>query len=126
MWHIHLSRRSDGSPVLDPRPRPGYTAGPWVADLFAKTLSSLSPSPDSGQPYRRYHLIVPKANRPVLQNEDRRIVFAIPYQEQFAGTTFREYKGDPANVAITEEKPITCGRLVSTHFKKQVQRGVIL
>ena len=41
-----------------------------------------------------------------MQNEDRRIVFAIPYLDRYTmiGTTDREYHGDPAQVSITEQE----------------------
>ena len=47
----------------------------------------------------------------MFQNSDGRIVFCIPWQEDFSliGTTDRDYHGDPAKVkASTEEIDYLC------------------
>ncbi|MFO6382484.1 FAD-dependent oxidoreductase, partial [Pseudomonas aeruginosa] len=70
------------------------------------------------------HIIVPKLyegeHAYILQNEDRRIVFAIPYLDRFTmiGTTDREYQGDPAKVAISEEETAYLLQVVNAHFKQ--------
>jgi len=58
----------------------------------------------------------------MFQNSDGRIVFAIPYQDDFTliGTTDRDYHGDPAKVkASTEEIKYLCDS-VSEYFAKPV------
>ncbi len=42
----------------------------------------------------------------IFQNSDGRIIFAIPYHDDFTliGTTDQDYKGDPQDVAITPEE----------------------
>ncbi|MNE39980.1 Aerobic glycerol-3-phosphate dehydrogenase [compost metagenome] len=64
----------------------------------------------------------------ILQNEDQRIVFAIPYLERFTliGTTDREYTGDPAKVAITEGETDYLLKVVNEHFNHQLSRTDIL
>lgn len=59
----------------------------------------------------------------ILQNDDRRIVFVIPYLEQFSliGTTDREYRGDPAQVMVTEDEIQYLLAVVNRHFKRQLQ-----
>nr|BFE94768.1 hypothetical protein GCM10020185_53040 [Pseudomonas brassicacearum subsp. brassicacearum] len=66
--------------------------------------------------------------RTFCKNEDQRIVFTIPYLNQFTliGTTDREYTGDPAKVAITEGETDYLLKVVNAHFKKQISRGDIL
>ena len=77
-------------------------------------------------------LIVPKLydapNAFILQNEDQRIVFTIPYLDQFTiiGTTDREYTGDPAKVSITEAETDYLLNVVNSHFKQQLSRDDIL
>jgi glycerol-3-phosphate dehydrogenase len=59
----------------------------------------------------------------MFQNSDGRIVFAIPYQDDFTliGTTDRDYDGDPAKVkASTEEIEYLCAS-VSEYLTKQVR-----
>src|SRR4030095_9929802 len=42
----------------------------------------------------------------MFQNEDGRIVFVIPYENEFTliGTTDRDYEGDPARVEISKDE----------------------
>ncbi len=64
----------------------------------------------------------------ILQNEDQRIVFCIPYLERFTliGTTDREYSGDPAKVAITEQETDYLLNVVNEHFNQPLSRADIL
>ncbi|MNM50230.1 Aerobic glycerol-3-phosphate dehydrogenase [compost metagenome] len=57
-----------------------------------------------------------------MQNEDRRIVFAIPYLEQYTliGTTDQEYLDDPQKVEITEVEIDYLLAVTNSHFKKQL------
>jgi glycerol-3-phosphate dehydrogenase len=64
----------------------------------------------------------------VFQNEDRRIVFAIPYHEDFTliGTTDVDFHGDPAEVRIeTSEIAYLCA-LVNRYFRRQIGPADIL
>ncbi|UIJ74051.1 glycerol-3-phosphate dehydrogenase [Aurantimonas sp. HBX-1] len=58
----------------------------------------------------------------IFQNEDGRIIFAIPYEEDFTlvGTTDRDYEGDPGKVAITEEETRYLLGAASEYFKRPV------
>ncbi|MBX9764888.1 MAG: glycerol-3-phosphate dehydrogenase [Pseudomonadaceae bacterium] len=129
LWHIHLER-SDGS-LFSIRARALVNAaGPWVARFIREDLKQESPY--GIRLIQGSHIVVPQLfegeQAYILQNEDRRIVFAIPYQERFTliGTTDREYQGDPAKVAITDEETDYLLNVVNNHFKKQLQRSDIL
>jgi glycerol-3-phosphate dehydrogenase len=72
------------------------------------------------------HIVVPKLYAHdrcyIFQNGDGRIVFAIPYQGDFTliGTTDRDYHGDPAEVAASDEEiAYLCG-VASEYFAKPV------
>jgi len=58
----------------------------------------------------------------MFQNADGRIVFVIPYQEDFTliGTTDRDYDGDPAKVKITPEEIDYLCKSVSEYLAKPV------
>ena len=105
-------------------------AGPWVAKFIKDDLKL--DSPYGIRLIQGSHLIVPKLydapNAFILQNEDQRIVFTIPYMDQFTliGTTDREYTGDPAKVSITEQETDYLLNVVNAHFKKQLSRDDIL
>jgi len=72
------------------------------------------------------HVVVPRlfAHRfaYVFQNEDRRIVFAIPYQQDFTllGTTDVEYRGDPAAVRIEAAEITYLCALANRYFRRQI------
>ncbi len=129
LWHIHLER-ADGSLYSIRAHALVNAAGPWVARFIEDDLKQKSPY--GVRLIQGSHIIVPRLfdgeQAYILQNEDRRIVFAIPYLERFTliGTTDREYQGDPAQVAITEEETTYLLEVVNAHFKQQVSRTDIL
>lgn len=129
LWHIHLER-ADGT-LLSIRSRALVNAaGPWVARLLKDDLKQKSPY--GIRLIQGSHIVVPQLyegeHAYILQNEDRRIVFAIPYMGRFTliGTTDREYQGDPAKVTITEEETRYLLDVVNQHFKKQISADDIL
>ncbi|VVM52903.1 Aerobic glycerol-3-phosphate dehydrogenase [Pseudomonas fluorescens] len=129
LWHLHLER-ADGSLFSIRAKALVNAAGPWVAKFIRDDLKMESPY--GIRLIQGSHLIVPKLyegeHAHILQNEDQRIVFTIPYLNHFTliGTTDREYTGDPANVAITEGETDYLLKVVNAHFKKQVSRDDIL
>jgi glycerol-3-phosphate dehydrogenase len=72
------------------------------------------------------HIVVPKIfdhdNAYILQNEDNRIVFVIPYEEDYSliGTTDVDYQGDPKAAKISKDEIDYLIGVVNTHFKKQL------
>ncbi|MGR5723194.1 glycerol-3-phosphate dehydrogenase, partial [Escherichia coli] len=56
------------------------------------------------------HIVVPRVHTQkqayILQNDDKRIVFVIPWMDEFSiiGTTDVEYNGDPKAVKIEESE----------------------
>lgn len=72
------------------------------------------------------HIVVPRLyegeHAYILQNVDRRIVFAIPYERAFTliGTTDLSYEGDPAAVAISPVEIDYLCAAVSRNFARAV------
>jgi glycerol-3-phosphate dehydrogenase len=70
------------------------------------------------------HVVVPRlfAHRfaYIFQNEDRRIVFAIPYEQEFTllGTTDVDFHGDPASVTIEPAEIAYLCALANRYFKQ--------
>jgi glycerol-3-phosphate dehydrogenase len=129
LWHVHLER-ADGS-LYSVRARTLVNAaGPWVARFIKDDLKQKSPY--GIRLIQGSHIVVPRLHDGehayILQNEDRRIVFAIPYLERFTliGTTDREYQGDPAKVAITEEEIDYLLQVINAHFKQPLTRADVL
>jgi glycerol-3-phosphate dehydrogenase len=129
LWHLHLER-ADGSLFSIRAKALVNAAGPWVAKFIRDDL--MMESPYGIRLIQGSHLIVPRLyegeHAHILQNEDQRIVFTIPYLNHFTliGTTDREYTGDPAAVAITEGETDYLLKVVNAHFKKQISRDDIL
>ncbi|WP_328702838.1 glycerol-3-phosphate dehydrogenase [Arenibaculum pallidiluteum] len=100
-------------------------AGPWVADLLSARLGT--PSRHKVRLVKGSHIVVPRVfegdHAYILQNTDRRIVFAIPYEQRFTliGTTDLDYSGDPASVAIAPEEVDYLCAATSRYFRKPVR-----
>ena len=99
-------------------------AGPWVESLLKDTLQL--PSPKSIRLVKGSHIVVKKLfDHPyayIFQNPDKRIIFAIPYENDFTliGTTDVEYHGDPGAVAIDADEVDYLCRMSNRYFNSQI------
>ncbi|WP_370446431.1 glycerol-3-phosphate dehydrogenase [Glaciimonas sp. PCH181] len=94
--------------------------GPWVGSLLSGALNT------SAQHHIRLvkgsHIVTKRLfdhdHAYIFQNPDKRIVFAIPYENDFTviGTTDVEYSGDPAKVDISEEETAYLCESVNRYF----------
>ena len=72
------------------------------------------------------HVVVPRLFEHrfayIFQNEDRRIVFAIPYEHDFTllGTTDVDYQDDPAAVRIDAAETTYLCALANRYFRRQI------
>jgi glycerol-3-phosphate dehydrogenase len=79
-------------------------AGPWIGN------TAVGAAPKKVRLVKGSHITVPKFydgdHAYILQNIDRRIIFVIPYEHDFAliGTTDTDYEGDPGAVACSPEE----------------------
>lgn len=105
-------------------------AGPWVEGVIKDQLQLQSPY--SIRLIQGSHIVVPRIysgdKAYILQNEDQRIVFAIPYLEDYTliGTTDREYQGDPNHVVIAAEEIDYLLAVTNAHFKIQLDATAIV
>ncbi|MDY0881310.1 glycerol-3-phosphate dehydrogenase [Dongia soli] len=98
--------------------------GPWAGSFIDQQIGGKR----DGQLrlVKGSHIIVPRLYQGehafILQNEDRRIVFTIPYEGHFTlvGTTDVAYEGDPAGVKISPEEVDYLCNVVNRHFKHHV------
>lgn len=129
LWQVEL-QHADGSLQTIRARALVNAAGPWVASFIKDDLKL--DAPYGIRLIQGSHLIVPRLyegeHAYILQNEDQRIVFCIPYLDRFTliGTTDREYAGDPAKVAITEQETDYLLKVVNAHFNHQLERTDIL
>lgn len=105
-------------------------AGPWVAQFIKQDLQLKSQY--GIRLIQGSHIIVPKVYKGdkafIMQNDDQRIVFAIPYLGQYTmiGTTDREYKGDPNQVEISQDEIEYLLTVSNDHFKVQLTQDDIV
>ena len=101
-------------------------AGPWVEKVLNGVVRSNSTA--SVRLVQGSHIVVRKLfaheRAYIFQNADNRIIFAIPYQNDFTliGTTDRDYRGDPAQVTASEEEIAYLCAAASEYFKEPVRR----
>ena len=105
-------------------------AGPWVSDILHHQAGR------NAAPRTRLvkgsHIVVPRLHdRPeayILQNDDRRVIFVIPYEHDFSliGTTDIPFDADPSSVAITRPEIDYLCRAVSRTFRRAVAASDIV
>ena len=100
-------------------------AGPWVDDVIRSAF---------GQNEARHvrlvqgsHIVVRRKfegkRAYFFQNPDNRIIFAIPYEDEFTliGTTDRDYRGEPGEVRISAEETAYLCKAASEYFREPVE-----
>jgi glycerol-3-phosphate dehydrogenase len=133
-WHVTAARREGEFWLVDMTSTAGKqrtvrtaglvnAAGPWVEQVLRATGSTRR---SSLRLVKGSHVVVPRLyDGPqafTLQTADRRIVFIIPYQDDFTliGTTDIPFTGDPARVsASADEIQYLCG-LASEYLRSPV------
>jgi glycerol-3-phosphate dehydrogenase len=99
-------------------------AGPWV-DQFVSGATPVRTA-HRVRLVKGSHIVVPRLFEHrfayIFQNEDRRIVFAIPYEHDFTliGTTDVDYRGDPAAVHIDAAELEYLCALANRYFLRQI------
>lgn len=97
LWRARLRGREGGLEVT--ARAIVNAAGPWVKVVLNERLNQ--PSRDNVRLVRGSHIVLPRLYEGehafILQNEDRRVVFMIPYEERYTlvGTTDVPHDGDP-------------------------------
>ena len=105
-------------------------AGPWVEEVLTQRMSVVTKA--HTRLVQGSHIVVRKLydhdRAYILQNPDGRIVFAIPYEQDFTliGTTDRDYKGDPSKVTATADEVAYLCQVVSENFTKPVTPGDVV
>jgi glycerol-3-phosphate dehydrogenase len=101
-------------------------AGPWVDKLLQTAAGS---NARNVRLVQGSHIVIRKkftdSRAYFFQNNDGRIFFAIPYEEDYTliGTTDQDYKGDPAGVKITDAEIDYLCAGASEYFREPVTRA---
>ncbi|MBB5073034.1 glycerol-3-phosphate dehydrogenase [Bartonella callosciuri] len=104
--------------------------GPWINRILENVLDCKEPP--SVRLVKGSHILVPKLythdRAYIFQNADGRIIFSIPYQEEFTllGTTDCDYQGDPAEARITDAEIDYICKAANEYFIEPVLRENIV
>ncbi|MET3590259.1 glycerol-3-phosphate dehydrogenase [Bartonella silvatica] len=129
-WLITLRNKLSGIEYCVTASYVANMTGPWINHILANILSYKDTPPV--RLVRGSHILVPKLythdRAYIFQNGDGRIIFSIPYQEDFTllGTTDCDYQGDPSDVHITDEEVDYICTAASEYFIKSVLREDIV
>ncbi|MDB5561955.1 MAG: Aerobic glycerol-3-phosphate dehydrogenase [Hyphomicrobiales bacterium] len=105
-------------------------AGPWVDHVITGTMGNYGAH--NVRLVKGSHIVIKqKFNHDrcyIFQNGDGRIIFAIPYEDDFTliGTTDEDYVGDPKDARISEAETDYLCSAASEYFKAPVQREDIV
>lgn len=104
--------------------------GPWVGRVI-REVANLD-STETVRLVRGSHIVVPKLydhdKAYFFQGGDGRIIFAIPYQDEFTliGTTDRDHDGSPLDATCTPEEQEYLCKFASEYFAKPVTTDQIV
>lgn len=130
LWQLGVrSCDGDGTSVIHARCLVN-AAGPWVADLLDHKIKSSQKA--RIRLVQGSHIVVRQLfshdRAYIFQNNDQRIIFAIPYEQNFTliGTTDLDYRGDPHHVEATEEEITYLLDAAGNYFKAPLARKDIV
>jgi glycerol-3-phosphate dehydrogenase len=105
-------------------------AGPWVKSVLNERLRQ--PSQDAVRLVRGSHIVVPRLyegdHAHILQNDDRRVVFMIPYEERYTlvGTTDVPHEGDASRPDPSAAEVEYLCRAVNRYLRRAVAPSEVL
>ncbi len=129
-WEVEVTDTRSGAVSRHKARKLVNAAGPWVTKLVTETLGL--PTRESIRLVRGSHIVVPRLadhDQPyILQGNDGRIVFVMPYEQDFTliGTTDADHGPDPAAPLCTDEEADYLCAFVSEYLAQPVQRGDIV
>ncbi len=98
--------------------------GPWVARILSRCVGARARPPV--RLVKGSHIVVPRLfahdKAYIFQNADGRVIFAIPYEDDFTliGTTDVDYDGDLVNVGISPDETVYLCQAASEYFRATV------
>ena len=124
LWHLEV-RDSDTGATRTIQARALVNAGgPWVGEIIG-TCVRLN-TKDRIRLVRGSHIVVRKRfehdRAYIFQNADGRVIFAIPYEDEFTliGTTDRDHEGAPSDAVCTPEETAYLCSAVSEYLRDPV------
>lgn len=124
VWKLNLEDTMTGSKKEIEARAVVNATGPWLDDFLSHTTHE--ETDEHIRMVKGSHIIVKKLFEHdrcyIFQNEDGRIIFAIPYETDFTliGTTDVDYHGDPGSVSISKEETEYLCQAASEYFIKEL------
>lgn len=106
LWSVRLRDSDSGAETVIRAKTLVNAAGPWVAEVLSRSIGVNSKA--SVRLVKGSHIVIPRKfshdRAYIFQNDDKRIIFAIPYEQDFTliGTTDVDYTDDPKDVRISD------------------------
>jgi glycerol-3-phosphate dehydrogenase len=130
IWHVTVRDTNSGAIQTVQTRILVNAAGPWVDHVLADALGRNGAH--NVRLVKGSHIVIrrkyddPRAF--FFQNGDGRIIFAIPYEEDFTliGTTDEDFEGDPHELAISAEETDYLCQAASEYFADPVRREDIV
>jgi glycerol-3-phosphate dehydrogenase len=129
LWRAELRAPNGARSVVEARALVN-AGGPWAMEVARR--AGMAHGQAALRLVRGSHVVVPRlydgAQAYMLQVDDRRIVFVLPFERDFSliGTTEAPFEGDPAQVVCTEEEADYLCRAVSRWFARALPPSAIL
>lgn len=129
-WHLQISDRNANKEYTVMAKVLINATGPWLDELMRKISHK-----ETGEHIRMVkgsHIVVKKlfdhGRAYIFQNSDGRIIFAIPYEEEFTliGTTDVDFAGDPGQISISAEETRYLCQAASEYFQRNIEEGDIV
>jgi glycerol-3-phosphate dehydrogenase len=130
IWHLTIVDTCSGAATTEQARLLVNAAGPWVDAVLTETLGRNNVH--HVRLVQGSHIVIrrkfedPRAY--IFQNRDGRIIFAIPYEEDFTliGTTDLDYSADPGEARISQAEIDYLCAAASEYFAGPVERGDIV
>ncbi|MCO6392164.1 glycerol-3-phosphate dehydrogenase [Aliihoeflea aestuarii] len=129
-WTAEIEDRATGARRIVRARLIVNAGGPWVDHVLSDTVGRANVH--NVRLVQGSHIVVKKKfddqRAYFFQNPDGRIIFAIPYHDDFTmiGTTDRDYEGDPKDVSISDEEVDYLTACASEYFAEPVKRDDIV
>ncbi len=105
-------------------------AGPWVSEVVSDRI--MLDAKSDVRLVKGSHIVVPKLydhdRAYIFQNADNRVIFAIPYQQEFTliGTTDVDISGNPDGAKISSDEIVYLCNAASEYFSSPINPGDVV
>lgn len=129
-WSVTLERADTGALSTVSARVLVNASGPWVGDVLRHVVGADGPA--HMRLVKGSHIVVPRLfdhdRAYMFQNADGRVVFVIPYEQDFTliGTTDQDFVGDPATVAAEPGEIAYLCATVSEYFRVPVRPEAVV